>query len=60
MASQKKTQGAPNKKIDDFFTSAHKRLEASSPISSELTKCLKKVRLAATPPKKHGLFKMYF
>ena len=54
MASQKKTKGAPNKKIDEFFTSAQKRLEAPSPIPSELTKSLKKVHLATTPPKKHG------
>jgi len=60
MAFQKKTKSTTNKKIDDYFTSANKRLE-TSPISSELTNSLKKVRLAVTPPKKSGfIYKGFF
>ena len=60
MDSQKKTKGPTNKKIDDYFTSANKRLE-TSPIPSELEKSLKKVSLAATSPKKSSfIYKGFF
>lgn len=43
------------KKITDFVTSANKRQVESSP-TKEISKSLKKTRLATPSPKKKGIF----